>query len=56
MPGTQSLGPARTCHTCCLCPVQLVLSGERDKLKKLARERLLEAGWTDEVRNLCRGV
>ena len=36
-------------------PLQLVLSGERERLKKLARERLQEAGWTDEVRNLCRG-
>eukprot|EP00887_Chlorella_sp_A99_P004606 scaffold4.g4606.t1 len=32
----------------------LVASGERDKLKRLARERLEEAGWTEEVKQLCR--
>lgn len=34
--------------------VKLISSGERDRLKNLARERLQEAGWTDEVKRLCR--
>lgn len=34
---------------------QLLASGERDKLKRLARERLEEAGWTEDVKQLCRG-
>lgn len=34
--------------------VKLVLSGARDELKQLARQRLEESGWTDEVRQLCR--
>ena len=38
-----------------LMPAQLVSSGERERLKKLAKERLEESGWTDEVRQLCRG-
>lgn len=36
--------------------VQLVRSGARDELKRLARQRLEESGWTDEVRQLCRGA
>ncbi len=36
--------------------LQLVLSGARDELKQLARSRLEESGWTDEVRQLCRGA
>lgn len=36
--------------------VQLVKSGARDELKRLARQRLEESGWTDEVRQLCRGA
>lgn len=35
--------------------MQLVLSGARDDLKQLTRQRLEESGWTDEVRQLCRG-
>lgn len=40
----------------CLPQLQLVLSGARDELKQLARARLEESGWTDEVRQLCRGA
>lgn len=35
--------------------LQLVLSGERDKLKKLAKEKLELSGWTDDLRRQCRG-
>lgn len=40
----------------CSLPLQLVRSGARDELKQLARQRLEESGWTDEVRQLCRGA
>ena len=36
-------------------PVQFVLSGERERLKKLAKEKLQQAGWTDQLRQDCRG-
>jgi hypothetical protein len=35
---------------------KLALSGERARLKRRAREQLQEAGWTDELRELCRGA
>ncbi len=35
--------------------LQLVLSGERDKLKKLTKEKLELSGWTDDLRHQCRG-
>lgn len=50
---------------CCPCSkprclaapcAQLLLSGARDELKQLTRQRLEESGWTDEVRQLCRGA
>ena len=36
-------------------PPQFVLSGERDRLKKLAKEKLEQEGWSDELRRQCRG-
>jgi hypothetical protein len=35
---------------------QLVRSGERERLKRLLRERLTECGWRDEVKQRCRGA
>lgn len=35
--------------------VQFILSGERARLKAAARERLEEAGWADDLRQICRG-
>lgn len=34
--------------------LQLIESGEKDRLKELLRERLIECGWVDEMRGLCR--
>lgn len=36
--------------------LQWSLSGDRERLKQEARQRLEEAGWTDELRQLCRGA
>lgn len=33
---------------------QLRESGEKERLKELLRERLVECGWRDEMRALCR--
>jgi hypothetical protein len=35
-------------------PVQLIESGEKERLKELLRERLIECGWRDEMKALCR--
>jgi hypothetical protein len=32
----------------------LVESGEKEKLMELLRERLVECGWRDEMKALCR--
>ncbi|GMY26521.1 transcription and mRNA export factor ENY2 isoform X2 [Fagus crenata] len=29
-------------------------SGEKERLKELLRERLIECGWRDEMKTLCR--
>jgi hypothetical protein len=34
--------------------VKLVESGEKEKLMELLRERLVECGWRDEMKALCR--
>ncbi|TYG70899.1 hypothetical protein ES288_D05G351600v1 [Gossypium darwinii] len=31
-----------------------IKSGEKERLKELLRERLLECGWIDEMKTLCR--
>ncbi|KAL4528253.1 hypothetical protein Ndes2526B_g08030 [Nannochloris sp. 'desiccata'] len=46
--GAEVLSPQETVK------VKLVLSGERDKLKKLAKEKLELSGWTDDLRRQCR--
>ncbi|KAH1064087.1 hypothetical protein J1N35_029074 [Gossypium stocksii] len=35
--------------------MQLIQSGEKERLKELLRERLLECGWIEEMKALCRG-
>jgi hypothetical protein len=35
--------------------LQLIKSGERERLKQLLREKLTECGWRDEVKQRCRG-
>jgi Transcription factor e(y)2 len=42
----------------CMPPahVQLVKSGERERLKQLLRDKLTECGWRDEVKQRCRGA
>ncbi|XP_074581857.1 transcription and mRNA export factor ENY2 [Curcuma longa] len=34
--------------------IKLIESGEKEKLMELLRERLIECGWRDEMRSLCR--
>lgn len=34
--------------------VQLIESGEKERLKELLRERLIECGWRDELKAQCR--
>lgn len=34
--------------------LQLIESGEKERLKELLRERLVECGWKDEMKGLCR--
>lgn len=36
--------------------LQLIKSGERERLKALLREKLTECGWRDEVKARCRGA
>lgn len=36
-----------------LC-LKLIESGEKEKLMELLRERLIECGWRDEMKALCR--
>lgn len=38
------------------CCLQLIKSGERDRLKQLLREKLTECGWRDEIKQRCRGA
>ncbi|CAB3231043.1 unnamed protein product [Arctia plantaginis] len=33
---------------------RLILSGDRERFKELLRRRLIECGWRDQVRVLCR--
>ncbi|EUB57923.1 Transcription and mRNA export factor ENY2 [Echinococcus granulosus] len=35
---------------------QLMLTGERERLKDLLRTRLLECGWRDELKSYCKEV
>ncbi|XP_072936648.1 enhancer of yellow 2 transcription factor-like [Epargyreus clarus] len=35
---------------------RLVLSGDRERFKELLRRRLIECGWKDQVRMLCRDM
>lgn len=35
--------------------LQLIHSGERERLKQLLRDKLTECGWRDEVKQRCRG-
>ncbi|CAK1549920.1 unnamed protein product [Leptosia nina] len=35
---------------------RLILSGDRERFKELLRKRLIECGWRDQVRMLCRDV
>jgi len=35
--------------------MQLIKSGERERLKQLLRDKLTECGWRDEVKQRCRG-
>ncbi|OMO88163.1 Transcription factor, enhancer of yellow 2 [Corchorus olitorius] len=32
----------------------MIESGEKERLKELLRERLIECGWRDEMKALCR--
>ncbi|KAF6261299.1 transcription factor e(y)2-domain-containing protein [Scenedesmus sp. NREL 46B-D3] len=34
--------------------LQLIKSGERERLKQLLRDKLTECGWRDEVKQRCR--
>lgn len=34
--------------------LQLIESGERERLKNKLREKLTECGWRDEIKQLCR--
>ncbi|XP_020692106.2 transcription and mRNA export factor ENY2 [Dendrobium catenatum] len=34
--------------------IKLIESGEKEKLMDLLRERLIECGWRDEMKTLCR--
>ena len=34
--------------------LQLIESGEKERLMELLRERLIECGWKDEMKALCR--
>ncbi|EEH55815.1 uncharacterized protein MICPUCDRAFT_44519 [Micromonas pusilla CCMP1545] len=35
---------------------KLVSSGERERLKQLLRERLIECGWRDELKEQCKRI
>ncbi|KAG5527039.1 hypothetical protein RHGRI_028086 [Rhododendron griersonianum] len=35
-------------------PWQLIESGEKERLMELLRERLIDCGWKDEMKALCR--
>ncbi|XP_047333079.1 transcription and mRNA export factor ENY2-like [Impatiens glandulifera] len=34
--------------------IKLIESGEKERLMELLRERLIDCGWKDEMRTLCR--
>jgi Transcription factor e(y)2 len=34
--------------------VKLIESGEKEKLTELLRQRLIECGWRDDMKSLCR--
>lgn len=36
--------------------LKLVQSGERERLKQLLRERLVECGWRDELKEQCKRI
>eukprot|EP00899_Mesostigma_viride_P003270 jgi/Mesvir1/12944/Mv05959-RA.1 len=36
--------------------LKLIQSGEKERLKELLRERLLECGWRDDLRAQCRSI
>ncbi|XP_037497786.1 transcription and mRNA export factor ENY2 isoform X4 [Jatropha curcas] len=36
--------------------INLIESGERERLKQLLRERLIECGWKDEMQAICRAI
>ena len=59
-PAAASAGPPRREPRPSAFPLpsllQFVRSGQRDELKVFTRQRLEELGWTDEVRQLCRGA
>lgn len=38
----------------CGFPVQLIETGEKERLMELLRERLVECGWKDDMKALCR--
>jgi enhancer of yellow 2 transcription factor len=42
-------------YVLCFCGFQFVQSGERDRLKALLRDRLLECGWKDDIKQAARG-
>nr|GEY88037.1 transcription and mRNA export factor SUS1-like [Tanacetum cinerariifolium] len=35
---------------------RLIESGEKERLKELLRERLIECGWKDEMKSHCRSI
>lgn len=35
--------------------LQLIESGEKDRLKQLLRRKLQECGWRDDIKERCRG-
>ncbi|KAL6143110.1 hypothetical protein ACLB2K_053806 [Fragaria x ananassa] len=37
-----------------LINIELIESGEKERLMELLRERLIECGWKDEMKALCR--
>ncbi|CAH2243436.1 enhancer of yellow 2 transcription factor-like [Pararge aegeria] len=35
---------------------RLILSGDRERFKELLRRRLIECGWRDQIRMVCREI
>jgi enhancer of yellow 2 transcription factor len=52
--------PRRHCprspHLGLLACAKLIRSGERERLKRLLRDKLTECGWRDDVKQRCRGA